>query len=51
MTVGIDLAYVSAEVVARTPEHAVFFEGPPILAVDMSLVLKPALRRGRMQPS
>jgi Uma2 family endonuclease len=34
-TVGIDLAYVSAEVVASTPEHAVFFEGPPILAVEI----------------
>lgn len=33
-TVGIDVAYVSAEVAAREPE-GVFFEGPPVLAVEV----------------
>jgi Uma2 family endonuclease len=32
--VGIDVAYVSAEVAARTPDAA-YFEGPPILAVEI----------------
>jgi Uma2 family endonuclease len=32
--VGIDVAYVGAEVVARSPSAA-FFEGPPILAVEI----------------
>ena len=31
--VGIDVAYVSAEVAARNPEGA-YFEGPPVLAVE-----------------
>lgn len=34
--VGIDVAYVSAEVAARTPEHQPYFEGPPILAVEIT---------------
>jgi Uma2 family endonuclease len=34
-TVGIDVAYVSAEVVEKTPEKSVFFEGPPVLAVEI----------------
>ena len=34
-SVGIDVAYVSAEVVAQTPETSVFFEGPPVLAVEI----------------
>ena len=33
--VGIDIAYVSAEVVAQTPESAAYFEGPPVLAVEI----------------
>ena len=33
-TVGIDVAYVSAEVAARQPDFA-FFEGPPVLAVEI----------------
>lgn len=32
--VGIDVAYVSAEVAARDP-NAAFFEGPPVLAVEI----------------
>jgi Uma2 family endonuclease len=32
--VGIDVAYVSAEVAARAPEAA-YFEGPPVLAVEI----------------
>ena len=32
--VGIDVAYVGAEVVAKSP-NAAFFEGPPILAVEI----------------
>jgi Uma2 family endonuclease len=39
--VGIDVAYVSAEVVAATPEAA-FFEGPPVLAVE---ILSPSDRQ------
>ena len=33
-TVGIDVAYVSAEVALVNPEF-VFFEGPPVLAVEI----------------
>jgi len=33
-TVGIDVAYVSAEVAALEP-YGVFFEGPPVLAVEV----------------
>ncbi|MEO6809885.1 MAG: Uma2 family endonuclease [Isosphaeraceae bacterium] len=33
-SVGIDVAYVSAEVAARSP-NAAFFEGPPVLAVEI----------------
>jgi Uma2 family endonuclease len=33
-TVGVDVAYVSAEVAARAP-NAAFFEGPPTLAVEI----------------
>ena len=33
--VGIDVAYVSAEVVKATPAKTPFFEGPPILAVEI----------------
>jgi Uma2 family endonuclease len=32
--VGIDVAYVSAEVAAREPQAA-YFEGPPVLAVEI----------------
>ena len=34
-TVGIDLAYVSAELAAKTPANAFLFEGAPILAVEI----------------
>lgn len=34
-SVGIDVAYVSAEVVAATPDSAAFFEGVPVLAVEI----------------
>ncbi len=34
-TVGIDVAYVSAETVASTPASSAFFEGPPVLAVEI----------------
>lgn len=33
--VGIDVAYVSAELSAATPETASYFQGPPILAVEI----------------
>jgi Uma2 family endonuclease len=41
-TVGIDVAYISAEVVANTPREAAFFEGPPVLAVE---ILSPSDRQ------
>jgi Uma2 family endonuclease len=34
-SVGIDVAYVSAEVVAKSPKKMAFFEGPPVLAVEI----------------
>jgi Uma2 family endonuclease len=34
-SVGIDLAYVSAKVVANTPKSAAYFEGAPVLAVEI----------------
>ena len=40
-TVGIDVAYVSAEVAARAPEAA-YIEGPPVLAVE---ILSPSDRQ------
>ncbi|HEX8201387.1 MAG TPA: Uma2 family endonuclease [Isosphaeraceae bacterium] len=40
--VGIDVAYVSAEVAAATPEKAAYFEGPPVLAVE---ILSPSDRQ------
>ena len=40
--VGIDVAYVSAEVASATPEKAAFFEGPPVLAVE---ILSPSDRQ------
>lgn len=33
--VGIDVAYVSAEIIAATPKNSPFFEGPPTLAVEI----------------
>jgi Uma2 family endonuclease len=33
--VGIDVAYVSAALVSETPEEATFFDGPPVLAVEI----------------
>ena len=40
--VGIDVAYVSAEVAARSPK-APFFDGPPVLAVE---ILSPSDQQG-----
>jgi len=34
-SVGIDVAYVSAEIIATTPATSAFFEGPPVLAVEI----------------
>ena len=34
-TVGIDVAYVSAEVAAKSPENAFLIDGPPVLAVEV----------------
>lgn len=34
-TVGIDVAYISAELAARTPRTAPLVEGPPVLAVEI----------------
>lgn len=33
--VGIDVAYASAELVARTDEALAFYDGPPVLAVEI----------------
>ena len=43
--VGIDVAYVSAEVIAATPATSPYFEGPPILAVE---ILSPTNQHGEM---
>jgi Uma2 family endonuclease len=43
--VGIDVAYVSAELVARTPRTSPYFDGPPVLAVE---ILSPANRVGEI---
>ncbi|MDB5352261.1 MAG: hypothetical protein JWN86_3508 [Planctomycetota bacterium] len=42
--VGIDVAYVSAEVIAVTPDDEGFFQGAPVLAVE---ILSPSDRHGR----
>lgn len=34
-TVGIDVAYISAEQVAITPKKAFLIDGPPVLAVEI----------------
>jgi Uma2 family endonuclease len=34
-TVGVDVAYVSAEVAARNPDDTTLIDGPPILAVEI----------------
>src|SRR4051812_23021444 len=34
-SVGIDVAYVSADVIANSPDSSAFFEGAPILAVEI----------------
>ena len=44
-SVGIDVAYVSAEVIAATPETSPYLEGPPILAVE---ILSPSNLHGEM---
>jgi Uma2 family endonuclease len=33
--VGIDLAYISAELASRTPEDALFIDGIPVLAIEI----------------
>jgi Uma2 family endonuclease len=40
--VGIDVAYASADLVAATVDKAVFYDGPPVLAVE---VLSPSDRQ------
>lgn len=35
VTVGIDVAYAAPGLVAATPEAATFFDGPPLLAVEI----------------
>jgi Uma2 family endonuclease len=42
---GIDVAYVSAEVIEATPATFPFFEGPPVLAVE---ILSPSNLHGEM---
>lgn len=44
-SVGIDVAYVSAEVIAATPETSPYLEGPPVLAVE---ILSPSNLHGEM---
>jgi Uma2 family endonuclease len=34
-TVGIDVAYISAQLAANTPENAKLVDGPPVLAVEI----------------
>lgn len=34
-SVGIDVAYISAEAIANTPDSSPFFEGAPVLAVEI----------------
>src|SRR5262249_53397576 len=34
-TVGIDVAYISPDLAARTPKSARLVEGPPVLAVEI----------------
>ena len=34
-TVGVDLAYISPELAARTPDNAALIDGPPVLAVEI----------------
>jgi Uma2 family endonuclease len=33
--VGIDVAYVSAELLAATPQKQAIFDGPPVLAIEI----------------
>lgn len=33
--VGIDVAYISAELVGQTPGNAVYIDGPPVLAIEI----------------
>lgn len=44
-SVGIDAAYVSPEVAAETPEAPPWFEGPPVLAVE---ILSPSDEHGEV---
>jgi Uma2 family endonuclease len=44
-TVGIDAAYVSPEVAAETPESPPWFDGPPVLAVE---ILSPSDEHGEV---
>ncbi len=34
-TVGVDVAYISAELAAATPKRAFLIDGPPVLAVEI----------------
>lgn len=43
--VGIDVAHVSADLVARTPATSPYFDGPPVLAVE---ILSPSNRIGEI---
>jgi Uma2 family endonuclease len=44
-TVGIDVAYVSPELAAQTPEDATFIDGVPVLAIE---ILSPSDTYSRM---
>jgi Uma2 family endonuclease len=44
-TVGIDVAYASPEVAAETPESPHWFDGPPVLAVE---ILSPSDEHGEV---
>jgi len=43
--VGIDVAYASADQVAATPRSQAFFDGPPVLAVE---ILSPSVTYGEI---
>ena len=43
--VGVDVAYASAELVARTDDALAFYDGPPVLAVE---ILSPSDRHDKI---
>jgi len=43
--VGIDVAYASAELASRTPEEAPYYDGPPVLAIE---ILSPSDKHGEI---